>query len=89
MTDFDHKFTENIICPHCGNSVDAADYLADGNMSGWDICDECGNAYNFEADVEVIWRTTKKADNKANAADPKLLPPDTIGCRSWLDGTEK
>ncbi len=59
MTDIDHEYTDDIICPYCGETIDSTDYRCDGNMEGKEICESCGKEFEFEGDVEVTWITNK------------------------------
>ena len=59
IEDYEHQYTQDIVCPYCGAATDDTDNRCDDNMEGKEICEECGNEYSFEADIEVTWITAK------------------------------
>ena len=58
-TEIDHEYTQEIVCPYCGNKQDDTDYMIDGNMEGTEVCEECGEKFKFESDISVYWITSK------------------------------
>lgn len=65
MTDkIDHKYTENIVCPHCGwKDHDSWEYKAD---SGEIECGNCEKPFTYERHVTVEYCTSKIKPKETN-----------------------
>jgi len=48
-----------IICPHCGHSIEDELYEYE---SGSETCDECGKEYELDVEHSATYTTTKKED---------------------------
>ena len=49
-----------IICPYCGNRIEDDDGYFARKGEGEYECDECGKTFNFTANIEVTYSTTRK-----------------------------
>lgn len=53
-------FEDEIICPYCGNRMqDDEGYFAQQGEGEYE-CDECGKTFNFTANIEVTYSTSRK-----------------------------
>lgn len=59
MSEVDHKYTENIICPYCGTSVNGEDYISDDIIKGRIFCALCNKEFGFYAHIKIVWVTVK------------------------------
>lgn len=60
MRTIDHEYTENIVCPNCGeifNSFEKDDY-------GTEYCDKCDTEFEYCRNVEVTYSTRIKDDDE-------------------------
>lgn len=56
MSDIDHEYTNEIVCPHCGcESSDSWESRDEGEED----CPECGKIYAYSRHVEVTYCTEK------------------------------
>jgi DNA-directed RNA polymerase subunit RPC12/RpoP len=55
--EIDTKYTEDIVCPHCGH-VHSDSWEIESN-SGNDKCSRCDKEFGFERDIEVTYSTWK------------------------------
>jgi len=60
MDEIDHVYTKEIVCPYCGYEHSSTDYRVDDHMSGSDNCVGCGEGFDFEADIEITWVTSRQ-----------------------------
>lgn len=52
----DHEYTEEIVCPHCGEEfIDSWEFADIGEHT----CYECGGKFSHERDVTVTYSTQK------------------------------
>ena len=55
--EIDHEYTDNIVCPHCGEEErDSWEYSED---SGSATCGECRLAFHYERETSVTYTTSK------------------------------
>ncbi len=58
MSDIDHEFTDEIVCPHCGNEGQDSWECSD---EGESVCEECRKGFDFVRNTSVTYSTFKKA----------------------------
>lgn len=60
MSEIDHRYTKEIVCPYCGYEFRDSWELAgdDGDEQQTD-CDECGKDFLYYADIDVTYCTRK------------------------------
>jgi len=76
MSEVDHEYTREIVCPYCGREQsDSWEYGDDGEID----CD-CGETYTFARDVSVTYSTRKKRSTSADV--PSVPIAETICGRS-------
>jgi hypothetical protein len=68
VVEFDHDFTDNIICPYCGAEFyDCHEYwnhdAGDGSTMEID-CDICKKIFEVTMNVDVTYSTDKKKETK-------------------------
>ena len=61
MKEIDHKYTGEIVCPHCGY-VNSDSWENDNN--GWEECPECEKPYSWERIVTIEYTTQKEKYEK-------------------------
>ena len=55
--EYDHKYTDEIICPYCGyEHHDSWEVTGGGDMN----CDECGKEFYYCENITVDYCTEKK-----------------------------
>lgn len=56
MTEIDHEFTDEVVCPYCGREhCDSWEYSDDGTEE----CNDCGKTFNYTRNVTVEYSTSK------------------------------
>ena len=55
--EIDHMFTDEVVCPHCGEEYQDSWELPDSDDRE---CYNCGEEFHFERNVEVTYSTYKK-----------------------------
>ena len=53
-----------IICPYCGNRIEDDDGYFASKGEGEYECDDCGKTFNFTANIEVTYSTTRKENEE-------------------------
>jgi transcription initiation factor TFIIIB Brf1 subunit/transcription initiation factor TFIIB len=80
MENIDHKFTDEVVCPYCGEILgDSWELDDDGEIE----CDECGKVYDYVRNISVSYssqpRTTKEESPGSVAQQPAIgkggIPP--------------
>ena len=61
MSEIDHEFTDEIVCPHCGYKVSDSWEWPD---EGKGYCEVCGRHYKYTRDVSVTYCTEKIDEDK-------------------------
>lgn len=62
MTEIDHEYTKDIVCPYCGHR-ERDSWEISGNEDGKSSeveCSECSKAFYYECHVRVTYTTEKK-----------------------------
>ncbi len=59
MSEIDHSFTDEIVCPHCGYKFHDSWELNDQDGTKQD-CAECGEEFELAVNFEVTYSTYKK-----------------------------
>lgn len=62
----DTEYTNEIVCPYCGNTFDDSWEIAgnsDGDISETD-CGHCGKPFEFETHIRITYTTRKIAKAK-------------------------
>lgn len=63
MSNIDHEYTKEIVCPYCGNEQsDSWEFSEDGEIT----CDVCENDFDYEKIITVEWSTSKKQCKEHN-----------------------
>jgi len=60
--EIDHDFTDQIVCPYCGEEVSDS-WELDGECGEFD-CESCGNTYKWERVVTIEYSTRKKKNRR-------------------------
>lgn len=55
---FEHKFTNEITCPYCG--YEESDSWESADSDDERLCDECGEVFEMQRNIEVTYCTSKK-----------------------------
>jgi uncharacterized Zn-finger protein len=56
MEEIDHEYTDEIICPYCGEDVmDSWEYSDSGDIQ----CGKCRKEFTYEREVTVTYSTQK------------------------------
>ena len=58
--DIDHDYTDDVVCPYCGNSHDSTEFRADNVQETSYDCDECGKEFIVTMNIEVTFSTERK-----------------------------
>jgi hypothetical protein len=73
MSLIDHKFTEDIVCPHCGHvHVDSWEW-GGGEEGDWEDyeCECCENKFNWSRHVKISYSTSLPEDQTNNEGELK------------------
>jgi uncharacterized Zn finger protein len=63
--DIDHSYTEEIVCPHCGDEWQ--DSWECGDNDEFVECEECGKFFSYERDIDVTYSTKKTTQEEWDA----------------------
>jgi transcription initiation factor TFIIIB Brf1 subunit/transcription initiation factor TFIIB len=65
MSDIDHEYTDEIVCPYCGNVFGDSWECSPNDENGWTECDECGRVIEFTRNIIVSYSTTEPSSTRA------------------------
>ena len=60
MTEIEHEYTNEIVCPYCAYEYSDSWEFNEGNKTDGQIkCDGCNKTFNYSTDIEVTYITSK------------------------------
>ena len=63
MSDIEHDYTDEIVCPYCGAiHGDSWEYFRDGNDDAEIKCQSCGKDFAATMDISVSYSTERKEE---------------------------
>jgi hypothetical protein len=61
MSDIDHEWSDEIVCPYCGHERSDSWECGTSGEGDWDDeCDECGKPFRTSRNVTITYTTRKK-----------------------------
>ena len=83
MSDIDHEYTCNIVCPYCGSEdKDGWELLPDGEDLGLIACGDCGKEFYVTRNIRITYSTQQARYGicrKCGKADTPIIGSADIG----------